>query len=240
MPTYYSDDFNRADGPLGVNWISTSRINRSLIISSDSVVSVDDDGNAAGAAWWQRLGSNQSNQIMISSITAQQLAQRTMIAIICRSRSSDMLGWSASNGLYVLEITTASGSVTQSNSGGPDSPGTAIFYAPAIIFSDLTASAVRLAYDDTVFITQGDTWKLECLGTTLTAYRNGAQFLQATDSNLSDAGFGGFAISADEDGQGTGSPSVDDWKGIDFSTIITGWEQGGNVQIIEREGMLTG
>lgn len=164
-----TDDFNRADGPLGApNWAQLNAGFCRVDIASNQIVGSHAQADPHGAARWIGSGTftaDQYSKVEIAGLTAASASHG--IGVMCRASADTGAGrdWYE---LYVLASTGGSPWTTQ--------------------LAKFVNGTITVLHSATVAWVVGDTIELEVEGTTIRGMRNGTalggSFTQ-TDSDLS-------------------------------------------------------
>ncbi len=186
----YSDDFNRADGGLGTNWVSLSGANAPQIVSQQIVG-----------------GTNAVTGIryVTPTNTDDQYAQVTY-------RGGVLDGPAVAMPAFLTSDTAAATGTwyafRQASGGGATT---------AIVQKDVGAGTFTVLASAAGSMTSGDVMRLQYVGGVLTAYVNGVQRITYTPvSPISDQRFVGFINNAIAN---SGVAILDDWWGGDVSFV---------------------
>lgn len=179
-----SDNFNRANAnPIGSPWTTASGEAAMQIVSNSATfVTNTDSGCYHSTIVWPNDQYSQAKLTISGTLGTQQGA-------VLKVRQAP-----AARTSYQLEVDHAA-----TNNVFLDR-------IVAGVFTTLTGFPLTVAWTD------GDTWELRALGTTISVYRNGVLVGSATDGNIT-SGSPGFGYSSTET-----SVSIDDWAGGDFSS----------------------
>jgi len=151
-----SDDFNRANGPLGPNWTDTT--DGGLAITSQAVAGTSASGNSGDMRTAEVYSSNQYSQV---EVTSTQLTGTQWIGPAVRAQNG---GQSAYVGIYNW------------NNGSPE---LMLFLRNGANWSPLGSAYASGP------LAAGTQLKLEVVGTTLSFLENGVERIAAYDSSLS-------------------------------------------------------
>lgn len=164
-----SDNFARGAGGLGTNWTTNPSENAPSIVSSGIV-----DGptiSANNGAYYNAvsLPNDQFSEVTVAAFGG---TSTSFVLPKCRQSASAKTS-------YSLQVSGALGA------------GAATFTLFRIVGG--TQTSIASATGQT--LTVGDVLRVSAVGTTITAYQNGFQVLQAVDTNIA-AGSGGFTLQA--------------------------------------------
>lgn len=153
-----SDDFARADGPLGSNWVQQTAV--ALQIAFGEVESSSGSPDYACAGWnpaTDTFSANQSTQVTLATAASDSVGEPTV-----RTSGRFDLGTYAGYTLSARGTFAGSTELTVTLANASTSLGT----FPAVTWAN------------------GDTAKLAISGTTLTAYKNGVSFATVVDGTV--------------------------------------------------------
>ena len=186
--TLASDNFTRANGGLGANWTTTTGLNAPAIVSNQAQASVTSAASAASYTG-RTWNANHWAQITMVSVANSNCYQ----GIFLRGQT----GANTNYRVYVV---------------GP--PG-----ATAVVnISKSVAGAFTALNNLTFTLAANDVLLASVIGTTISAYQNGAFLLSFSDSSISAAGDGpGFVIGADTS---LTSSIGANWSGGEFGASI--------------------
>src|SRR5439155_26654312 len=178
-----TDNFNRADGPLGSNWTRSPGNTESGAIRSNTV-GMEDSSATRRADWYNAtsFSSDQYSQVYLSVLPA------TTGGATVRMQSG-------ADSYYGAGF---------DNNNNNNSNGTYL----CRIWVYINGIPTSLAVDSTCHIAAGDTLRLEAQGSTLRFYQNSVLKLTAT-STLLTGGSPGFEFIHNVNG----SPVLDNWAG---------------------------
>jgi hypothetical protein len=182
-----TDNFDRADGPLGSNWTNQG-------------------------PGFTLTGEIRSNRLaMESPFTSRRAARYTAVTFAGDHSSqvsvSVLARWMAGAAVRMQSNADTYYAAGFDNNNYSISDGA----NKCRIWKYLNHVPSSLAVDSSCHVAAGDTLRLEARGSTLRFYQNGALRLTATDTSLS-GGSPGFEFAHDVDG----SPVLDDWAGADL------------------------
>lgn len=197
MPQIVSDDFNRANGPLGANWtVRAVGTDAGIDIVSNQAKASAGSGEAlawfSGAGWTG--GADQYSEAVIIA-----LESGKDMAIACRASGLSV----AVANVYLFDINPNGAAVAL---GGT---------IQCSFYKQVLGAFTQIGSDFGIVINANDLLRLEVQGTSLRAYKNGSQVSTTqTDSSIA-SGNPGLYI-----GSGTGS-IWDDFAAGDFGVAAT-------------------